>query len=294
MTRIAVLLLTFSLVLTITNSSAVSLNQVDIPGISINSMSKESKNNIISWYPQVIEYLYVNETKVETVEYSITFQEQMAESRWTLDGYSVEGSNDNFKNYYLHTWDEASRGSHIVKYEGLTAGHKTEFKWYVNVYEIDGDGDGSIFDVISDILENHAVELNIRRFRDQLSKNDDPVDFAAQNAVRLHNEISERQMKREVFDLDFRNGNITFEEYVAARKKIQVETRYYMKIAQEMATITRNEFNYEEPGTEFENFSFTEDDWAWSEQVNEKMRARQSSTITNTHKKNNNDDQKKV
>ncbi len=278
MIRIAALLLTLSLVLPITTSSAVSLNQADIPNISMNKITQENKNNIISWYPQVIEYLYVNETKVETVEYSITFREQMAESRWTLDGHSVDGSNDSKKNYYLHTWDEASRGFHKVTYEGITDGHKTEFKWYVNVYEIGGDGDGSIFDVISDMLENHAMELKIRGFRDILSNNDNQVEFAAQNARWLHDEISERQMKREVLDLDFRNANITFEEYVAARKKVQAETRYYMKLSQEMAGIIRNEFNNEELGREFENFSFTDNDWAWSEQVNEKIRERQSST----------------
>ena len=284
MTRIAVLLLSLSLVLPITASSAVSLNQGDIPDISI-------KNNIISWYPQVIEYLYVNETKVETVEYSITFQEQMVESRWTLDGKSVDGSNDNNKNYFLHTWDEASRGFHTVAYEGITAGHKTEFKWYVNVYEIGGD-DGSIFDVIGDMLENHAVELKIRRFSDQLSNNDDPAEFAAQNVRLLHDEISVRQMKRDVLDMDFRNGIITFEEYVAARKKVQAETRFYMKLAQEMAKIARNEFNNEELGKEFENFSFTEDDWAWSWQVNAKIRGGQSSIQTNINKENNNTGQK--
>jgi hypothetical protein len=307
MTGIAAILLTLSLFFPITTSSAVSWNQAGIPDISINNTAngsinenisreafdqnaQEKKNNIISWYPQVIEYLYVNETKVETVEYSITFQEQMAESRWTLDGHYVNGSNDNNKNYYLHTWDEASRGVHKVTYEGITAGHRTEFKWYVNVYEIGGDGDGSIFDFISDMLENHAVELKIRRFRDQLSKNDDQVDFAAQNARWLHNKISEGQMKRELLDLDFRNANITFEEYVVARKKVQGETRYYMKITQQMAGIIRNEFNNEELGKEYENFSFTEDDWAWSEQVNKKIRERQSITKIDTTKKNNKSD----
>ncbi len=281
MTRIATLLLTLSLVFQMDTSSAVSLTQVDIPDISI-------KNNIISWHPQVIEYLYVNETKVETVEYSITFQEQMSDSRWTLDGHSVDGSNDKNKNYYIHTWDEAGRGFHIVNYEGINAGHKTEFKWYVNVYEIGGDSDGSIFDVINDMLENHAVELKIRMFRDQFSNNDDSVEFAAQNIRWLHDGISERQMKREVLDMDFRNGNITFEEYVAARKKVQAETRYYMKLAQEMARIISNEFHNEDLGMEFENFSFTKDDWAWSEGVNEKIRGKQSSIKINTTKKNNN------
>ncbi|MBU3968513.1 MAG: hypothetical protein KKG76_14270 [Euryarchaeota archaeon] len=290
MIRIAVFLLTLSLALTITTSSGISLNQVDIPNISINNITK---NNIISWYPQVIEYLYVNETKVEAVEYSITFHEQIAESRWTLDGHSVDGSNDNNKYYYLHTWDEASRGFHKVTYEGITAGHKTEFKWYVNVYEIGGDGDGSIFEVISDMLENHAVELKLRRFRDQLSNNDDQVEFGAQNVRWLHDEISERQITREVLDLDFRNGNLTFEEYVASRKEVQVETRYYMKLAQEMAGIIRNEFNNQELGREFENFSFTEEDWAWSEQVNEKIRERQSITKIDTNKYNNKSDPEK-
>ncbi len=220
-----------------------------------------------SWYPQVIEYLYVNDTVSKTINYSITTSELLNSSRWTVDGEPVDSWGNGSTYYYEHTWDNLNRGLHIVNFEGISQKSLIEFRWYVNVYEIGGRVDGSIFDIIDDSIESHAIEINNYMFRFGISGEDDRYGFISQKARKMRDEIETRQMKREALHLDFKDGNITFEEYVAAIKQVQKETRFYMRLSKEFANIIRSELDNEEHAKEFENFSLTEEDWEWHERV---------------------------
>ncbi len=94
MIRITTLLLTFSLIFPAAGN--------------LSFAQEEQKSNIILWHPQVIEYLYVNNTIDETVEYSITVRNQMNESSWTVDGQSVDGKSEGNKYFYIRTWDSGA------------------------------------------------------------------------------------------------------------------------------------------------------------------------------------------
>ncbi len=224
-----------------------------------------SASTIVSWYPQVVENIYVNDTVSETVEYSVTTYEQLTQSSWTVDRQPVDGGVDGSVYYYERSWDNLSRGFHTVNFNGNYSGGLVEFRWYVNVYEIGGNIDGSIFDVIDDSIDDYALDIKIRMFRYGISGEDNHSEFIARKARQLLDEIRVRQMKRESLHKQFKAGNIKFEEYVAGMKNVQKEVRFYMKLSKELANITRSELNNEELGREFENFSLTEDDWAWHE-----------------------------
>ncbi len=254
MTFIAALIMIYALSVPSYASSAVPQEQIDV---------KEQNLVPDSWYPQVIEYVYVNDTFNETIEYSITTSEQLTESRWTVEGQPVEGGTEGGKYYHKHTWDNMNRGLQTVIFKGSHGGSLIEFRWYVYVHEIGGNADGNIFDVIDDSIESHAIDINIRIFRYGISSKDDPFEFTAQKTRQMHDEIAAHQMKREELNVEFKAGNITFDEYVAAMKRVQKEVRFYMKLSKELANIARSELHNEELGREFENFSITEDDWAW-------------------------------
>lgn len=224
-----------------------------------------SASTIVSWYPQVVENIYVNDTVSETVEYSVTTYEPLTQSSWTVDGQHVKGGVDGSVYYYERTWDKLNRGFHTVNVNGNYSGGLVEFRWYVNVYEIGGNVDGNIFDVIDDSIDDHALDIKVRMFRYGISGEGNHSEFTARKARQMQDEITARQMKRESLHKQFKVGNIKFEEYAASMKDVQKETRFYMKLSKELANITRSELNNEELGREFENFSLTEDDWAWNE-----------------------------
>ena len=228
---------------------------------------QEQNITLDSWHPQVIEYLYVNDTVNRTVRYSITTSEQLNSSFWTVDGEPVESGGDGSTYYHEHIWDNLNRGLHIVNFKGNSQKSLIGFQWYVNVHEIGGRVDGSIFDIIDDSIESHAIEINIYMFRFGILDENGRYGFVSQKARKIHDEIETRQMKRQALGLDFKSGNITFEEYVAAIKQVQKETRFYMRLSKEFANIIRSELNNEELAKEFENFSLTEEDWEWHERV---------------------------
>jgi hypothetical protein len=232
-----------------------------------------SASGIISWSPQVIEYIYVNDTVSETIEYSVTTSDLVTQSRWTVDGQPVDGGVDGNTYYYNRTWENRNRGFHTVNFNGNHSGAQVEFRWYVNVYEIGGHAEGSIFDIIDDSLDDQALNIKVRMFRYGISGEDNQTEFASRKARQIQDAITSSQMKRESLTKEFKEGNIKFEEYVAAMKQVQKEGRFYMKLSTELADITRSQLNNEELGREFENFSLTEKDWAWHDgQVKDKSK----------------------
>ena len=194
----------------------------------------------VDYSPQVVDYVYVNDTVNETINYWIITDELMTNVNWTVDGMAVEGTNDSNNYSYEHIWNNTSIDEynyHTIVFKANDTDSQVEFRWYVNVYEIDGYlGGDNIFDMIDDALENHTTELKIRMFKYKMAKvKDGDYAFAAQKVNRLHDEIAKRQMTREAILLEYKAGNINNVQYVAALKQAQRDAKYNEKLAQELA-----------------------------------------------------------
>jgi len=229
------------------------------PALFLPAGASSTENvSILSWYPQVVDYVYVNDTVNETITYSITTAEPMSLNNWTVDGVSVENVNTAF---YQHTWDNKSVGFHTVIYKGNNSA-QVEFRWYVNVYEIGEYPGGSIFDIIDDALENHVTDIKIRMFKYKIAKHEGKAAYVAEKVNRLHDEIAKRQMTREALRHEFQAGNISAGEYVAALKQAQKDAKYNMKLAEEMAKVTREVLKDEKTSSDLERLSEIESSWS--------------------------------
>ncbi len=230
--------------------------QTIVWNVSVPEKEGVKKNaTLLSWSPQVVDYIYVNDTVSETIEYSITTAEAMTISNWSVDGALVAGDVDGNTYSHTHTWDNGSVGFHTVIFRGSNANTKVEFRWYVNVYEIDGYRGGSLFDVIDDALMNHVTDIKIRMFKHKIAKGGAKSAIAALKVNQLHDEIAKRQMTREALRMEFKAGNITVEQYVAALKQAQRDARFNSKLAKEMAKIAKEDLKDEESGKQLEKIS---------------------------------------
>lgn len=233
---------------------------------NVTVLEKESKNEsgkknatLLSWSPQVVDYIYVNGTVNETIDYSITTAELMTTHNWSVDGIPVTGDADGNTYSHTQTWDNSSVGFHTVIFKGTNADTKVEFRWYVNVYEIGGYSGGSLFDVIDDALENHVTDIKIRMFKYKIEKHgNNKSAIIAQKVNQLHDEIAKRQMTREALRDEFKNGNITHENYTAALKQVQRDAKFNSQFAKEMAKIATDELKDVKSAKEFENISAAE------------------------------------
>jgi len=215
-------------------------------GWNITVLEKEGKKKnatILDWYPEVVDYVYVNGTVNETIEYSITTAEEMTIFNWTVDGGNPETGNDSDNTYYYnYTWDNNSRlGAHTIIFKGSNNDTMVEFRWYVNVYRIGEDEQCScsIFDIIDDALENHVTDIKIRMFKYKIAKHaGKKSEIAAWKVNQLHDEIAKRQMTREALRAEFKAGNITAENYTAAMKRVQRVAEYNSKLAEGYAKIS--------------------------------------------------------
>jgi hypothetical protein len=256
---------------------------------------KKRKNATIqSWLPQVVDYVEVNDTLNKTIEYSITTVEQMTTYNWSVDGKPVIGEDNGYTYFYEHTWNNSnnSLGAHTISFKGNNSDTKVEFRWYVNVYQEGTYSGGDLFDIIDEALENHVTDLKIRMFKYKIAKGKGTSDYATLKVNQLHNEIAKRQMTREALRKEFKSGNITIEEYVAAMKQVQRDAKYSSKLAKGYANIT-NDHKDDKYGEEFKNISEIErqEDRKISDKKNEKktMNAKSDDTKTNNVK---NDDRK--
>ncbi len=194
---------------------------------------------ILSWSPQVVDYIYVNDTLKETITYSIITEEPMTEFNWTVDGVDITENVTNGTiygkyNYSLqYTWDNQSLNHtfHTVVFNGSNTDSQIEFRWYVNVYEEGNYSDGGIFDIIDESLENHVTDIKIRMFKRNMNKHNLGVEYFAQKVNRLHDEIAKRQMTREALRENLKAGEINQSEYVAALKQAQTDAKINTKSA---------------------------------------------------------------
>ncbi|MDF1557889.1 MAG: hypothetical protein P1P80_06910 [ANME-2 cluster archaeon] len=222
------------------------------------------KGIILSWEPeQIVDYIYVNDTITETIEYSITTSEPMDEPTWTVDGIPVTGTVSGNTYSYTLTWDNKSIGApHKIIFTGDNDGSPVIFKWYVNVYEIgDYSGGRDIFDIIDDALRNHATDVKIRMEKRKMHKmGDQGNEYLAQKVNRLHDEIDKRQSTRSALREDFKSGIISSEDYVAALQQAQIDAKYNKKLAQGYAKIAKDEMKNEKLSLELLNILQTEED----------------------------------
>ena len=222
---------------------------------------KSKKATSLFWSPQVVDYVYVNETINETIEYTITTAEHMTENNWTVDGVPVTGHVLGNTSNYTHTWDNNSIGFHTVIYRGSNEFTQMEFRWYVNVYEIGTYSGGSIFDIIDDALENHVADIKIRMFKQKIAKHEG-VEYVTNKVNVLHDEIAKRQMTREALRKEFKAGNISAKDYVSGIKQTQKDAKFNKKLAEMMGQITTENLGNEELGQELIDISGMEDDFS--------------------------------
>ena len=275
----------------------------------INVLGKEEIRNkknatITDWYPEVVDYVYVNGTVIQTIVYSITTVEEMDSFNWTVDGTQVTGYAVGNTYYYEHTWDNNSRlGAHTIIFKGSNADTRVEFRWYVNVYRIGEEhGSGSIFDIIDDALASHINDIKIRMFKYKIAKHDDLKSIIkAQKVNQLHDEIAKRQMTREALRAEFKAGNITAENYTAALRLVQREAKYNSEFAQGLAKISKEDLKDDKSEEDFKKISEmeskkdkkkvekTKDKEEKEDKVKEEASTKGKSNRNNRGKENNNE-----
>ncbi|MDD5615266.1 MAG: PKD domain-containing protein [Candidatus Methanoperedens sp.] len=212
--------------------------KVTVQGTDERDDNHEKTNaDIIAWSPQVVDYIYVNDTISETIEYSITTSEHMTNVKWTEDGNAVDiGSIDSTGNTYNYsrTWDDGDLGFHTIAFKGTSdADTEVEFRWYVNVYEINGIRGGNWFDVID------YSSVKVKMFKYKIAKYGSNSEDTLNFVNRLHDSIAARQMTREALRDAFKSGDLSVSEYVAALKQIQSDIKDEIKISKRMTDIEK-------------------------------------------------------
>lgn len=219
-----------------------------------------TRTGIVTWSPQVVDYIYVNNSINETITYSITLVGSMPSNNWTVDGVAVNGTTTGATSSYTHTWTNSSIGSHTVIYKGGNGSAGVEFRWYANVYEIGTYSGGNIFDIIDDALEYHVTDIKIRMFKYKVAKHGGNAELVAQKVNSLHDSIAKRQMTREALRLELKAGNITSREYTAAIKQAQRDAKADSLLSRKLAKIARDELRDNRAGDDLEQLSAAESD----------------------------------
>ncbi len=190
--------------------------------------------DIIAWSPQVVDYIYVNDTISETIDYSITTTGPMTNIIWTEDGNAVDNDSTDYTYTYSRTWDDEELGFHTIAFKGTSdADNEVEFRWYVNVYEINGIRGGNWFDIID------YSNVKVKMFKYKRAKYGSNSENTLNFVNRLHDSIATRQMTREALRDAFKSGDLSVSEYVAALKQIQSNIKDDLKIAKRMNDIEK-------------------------------------------------------
>lgn len=213
----------------------IEANYPGTPEAGVNSPDDHNRINahIIDWSPhEVVGYIYVN----DTITYSITTDESLTNVKWTEDGNAVKGDNidSSDTHTYSRTWDDGDLGFHTIAFKGTDdADNEVEFRWYVNVYEINGLRGGNWFDVID------YSNVKIKMFKVKTAKYGSNSENTLNFVNRLHDSIAARQMTREALRNAFKSGELDVSEYVAALKQIQSNIKDDLKIAKRMNDVKK-------------------------------------------------------
>ena len=234
--------------------------------VTVQEQQRYRENNIILFSsPQVVDYVYVNDTITEAITYSITTSESLENISWTVINLTdVVNTNDgkvSGNTYsYDHTWDINNVGSpHKVIVNGSYNDSQVKFTWYVNVYEIgDYSGGHHIFGIIDGALRNAGDDVKIRMEKRKVLKlGDKGQEYLARKVNLLHEEIDKRQSTRAALLNDYKSGKISNEEYVAALQQAQIDAKSNQKMAQGYAKIAKSEMRNEKHSIELFNVSET-------------------------------------
>lgn len=210
------------------------------------SASSSGVDGVETWNPQVVDYLYVNDTVNETVQYRIITNNTMDKVNWTVNGVNVTGSDDGLNNYtYEHEWDNETIGLNTVIFTGENeSGSQVEFRWTVNVLNMSTYEDGgvingtNIFDIMDGALNKHMLDIKVRWFKFKVAKHGGNSEFVTEKVNQLHKEIAMRQMTREALRAEYEAGNIDKNQYLAALKKSNTKEQY---VKDEIVAITELE-----------------------------------------------------
>lgn len=213
------------------------------------SASSSGVDGVETWNPQIVDYIYVNETENETVHYWIITNDTMDEVNWTINGTDILGHDNglnSLNNYtFEHKWDNESIGLNTVIFTGVNeSGSQVEFRWTVNVLNMstyeDGDiiNDTNIFDIMDEALNRHVTDIKVRWFKFKLAKHEGNAELVADKVNQLHKEIAMRQMTSEALREDYKAGNIDKDQYVAALKKAHMKE---LNLKYEISSLTELE-----------------------------------------------------
>ncbi len=238
--KIIILLVTLIVMLPLSSAGA---SDIDTWG--------SSRASILSWSPSVVDYVYVNDTVNRTITYSITTSGQMTENNWTLDGAPVNGIIMGNTISYIHTWDKKDAGFHTLIYGGSKNNAQIAFRWYVNVYETGQYGGGNLFDVIDDVLENHATDIKIRMLKYTIEKHGSGSNLTAIRIKRLQDEIAGQR---------------------------SLDIKYNIKLAKEVAKIARDDMKDEGLADEFSKLSEIKSGWEKEENGTETDNEKETGT----------------
>ena len=199
---------------------------------------KASENNItiVSWSPETLEDVYVNDTVSAAIEYSITTTEPMVVNDWTIDKVPVDGVANGSTASIVHKWDVSETGFHTITYKGNNIDSEVEFSWYFNVYETGKFVEGNIFNVMDDVLENHAADIKIRMFESQIEKGNGD-EFLSREVINLNDEKSDILENRESLREELRSGLIEVNEYTATLKQIKTDEKINKKITKKIVEV---------------------------------------------------------
>ncbi|HUV82137.1 MAG TPA: PKD domain-containing protein [archaeon] len=222
--------------------------QTKVWNVAVEEEKPEMKSGTpVDYSPQVVDYVYVNDTVNQTINYWIITDELMTTVNWTVDGEDVISSDgDGPNNYtYEHVWDNASIGLNTVIFTGENeSGSQVEFRWTVNVLNMSTYDEGeiinhtNIFDIMDGALNRHMLNIKVRWFKFKVAKHGGNSAPVTEKVNQLHKEIAMRQMTREALLEDYKAGNIDKDQYVAALKKAHMKEQ---NIKSEIAAFTELE-----------------------------------------------------
>jgi hypothetical protein len=220
----------------VNGSNTNGTTQTIVWNVTVEDEKPKMKSGIpVDYSPQVVDYVYVNETVTETINYWIITDKLMTTVNWTVNGADVSGLyGDGPNNYtYVHVWDNESIGLNTVIFTGENeSGSQVEFRWTVNVLNMstydDGEiiNDTNIFDIMDGALNKHMLNIKIRWFKFKVAKHGGNSEFVTEKVNQLHTEIAARQMTREALREDYKAGNIDKDQYVAGLKKAHMKEQY--------------------------------------------------------------------
>lgn len=228
-------------------------------GLAPGTDTPDEKNAaVLSWSPQAVDHIYVNDTESKTIAYSITTSLPMEVNSWTLDGVPVSGATSENTVSYMHTWDSKSAGFHTLAYRGSRNSSEVAFRWYVNIYDMERYRGGNIFDVVDDVLENHAVDVKVRMLKYTISKHGSKSNLTIEKINRLYDEIARQQGSDENLRPKSLRAEAGLEKYIPSMKEGQRNAKYRVKLTKEIIKIAREDLNDGRLAREFKELSDVE------------------------------------